>query len=182
MAQEIGGQADIGFQQYYLSMGSQRVTNVSGLAIGYRQVIPNIGLLSASLSPALDNARFRTGRRFPPPEGSPMARLQNTGHSALATSIFRVKCWGPRSPIFTSRKLPAGGLRSRPATAAVPSDSSMGHRDGGEQPARGAPCRRAADGSAALICRAEGRDAIIAWSAISANSRTISKPCGTRRT
>ena len=30
MAQEIG-EADIGFQQYYLNMGSHRVTNVSGL-------------------------------------------------------------------------------------------------------------------------------------------------------
>lgn len=63
MAQEIG-EADIGFQQYYLNMGSHRVTNVSGLAISYRHVIPNIGLLSASLSPALDNARFRTGDDF----------------------------------------------------------------------------------------------------------------------
>jgi len=61
LAQEGGGQAEIGFQQYYLSIGSQRVSNISGLALTYSQFIPDVGLLSASLSPASNNNRFQTG-------------------------------------------------------------------------------------------------------------------------
>src|SRR5579872_6004267 len=60
-AQEGGGQAEIGFQQYYLSYGSQRIANISGLALRYSQFIPDFGLVSASVSPALSNDRFRTG-------------------------------------------------------------------------------------------------------------------------
>jgi len=60
-AQEGGGQAEIGFQQYYLSIGSQRIANISGLALTYGQFLPDVGLVSASLSPALSNDQFRTG-------------------------------------------------------------------------------------------------------------------------
>src|SRR5260370_4161627 len=42
LAQEGGGQAEIGFQQYYLSIGSQRVSNISGLALTYSQFIPDV--------------------------------------------------------------------------------------------------------------------------------------------
>src|SRR5438552_10877153 len=60
-AQESAGQAEIGFQQYYLAVGSQRIANISGVTLNSTQFIPNVGLLSASLSPALRNNRFRTG-------------------------------------------------------------------------------------------------------------------------
>jgi hypothetical protein len=63
-AQESAGQAEIGFQQYYLAIGSQRIANISGLTLNSAQFIPDVGLLSASLSPALSNNRFRTGDTF----------------------------------------------------------------------------------------------------------------------
>ncbi|HEY2014073.1 MAG TPA: hypothetical protein VGH38_11270 [Bryobacteraceae bacterium] len=71
LAQEGGGQAEIGFQQYYLSIGSQRVANISGLAANYSQFIPGVGLLSASLSPALSNDRFQSGDNFLRLKGAP---------------------------------------------------------------------------------------------------------------
>jgi len=60
-AQEGGGQAEIGFQQYYLSMHAQRVSNISGLTLNYSQFIPDVGLLSVGLAPAMSNNSFRTG-------------------------------------------------------------------------------------------------------------------------
>jgi len=59
--QEGGGQAEAGFQQYYLAIGQQRVANISGLTLSYNQFLPDIGLLSASLAPAMSNNQFRTG-------------------------------------------------------------------------------------------------------------------------
>lgn len=61
MAQEGGGQAQIGFQQYYLAAGSERLANISGLTLNYSQFIPDVGLLSAGLAPALSSNQFRTG-------------------------------------------------------------------------------------------------------------------------
>lgn len=63
-AQESSGQAQIGFQQYYLRSGSQPIANISGLTASFDQFLPNVGLLSFSLSPALSNNRFRTGENY----------------------------------------------------------------------------------------------------------------------
>src|SRR5436309_9640071 len=63
-AQESAGQAEIGFQQYYLAIGSQRIANISGLTLNAAQFIPDVGLLSASLTPALSSNRFRTGDTY----------------------------------------------------------------------------------------------------------------------
>src|SRR5437773_9277686 len=63
-AQESAGQAEIGFQQYYLAVGSQSIANISGLTVNSAQFIPNVGLLSASLSPAVSGNRFRTGDNY----------------------------------------------------------------------------------------------------------------------
>jgi hypothetical protein len=60
-AQEGGGQAEVGFQHYYLSMRSQRVSDVSGLTLNYSQFVPDVGLLSIGLAPAMNNNSFRTG-------------------------------------------------------------------------------------------------------------------------
>jgi len=60
-AQEGSGQATVGFQQYYLSFGSQPVANISGLTLSLDQFVPNVGLLSATFVPALSNHSFRTG-------------------------------------------------------------------------------------------------------------------------
>jgi hypothetical protein len=58
------GEAEVGFQQYYLAMQSQRVSNISGLTLNYRQAIPDVGVLSVGFSPALSNNSFRTGDDF----------------------------------------------------------------------------------------------------------------------
>src|SRR5689334_18087699 len=71
VAQESAGQADVGFQQYYLATGSNRIANVSGLVVNYSQVIPDLGLLSVGLAPALDNQRFRTGDDYVRLKGLP---------------------------------------------------------------------------------------------------------------
>src|SRR4051812_21763632 len=71
LAQEGGGQAEIGFQQYYLRIGSQRVANISGLALNYSQFIPGVGLVSAGFSPALNNERFRSGDDYLSLKGLP---------------------------------------------------------------------------------------------------------------
>src|SRR5688572_20031899 len=63
-AQESAGQAEVGFQYYYLAVGSQRVANISGLTVNAVRFIPDVGLLSVSLSPALSNNRFRSGDNF----------------------------------------------------------------------------------------------------------------------
>ena len=63
-AQDGSGQATIGFQQYYLSFGSQPVANISGLTLSFDQFVPNVGLLSGAFAPALSNHRFRTGEDF----------------------------------------------------------------------------------------------------------------------
>ena len=60
-AQEGAGQAEIGYEQYYLATGVERIANISGLTLKSAQFIPDVGLLSASLAPALSNDRFRTG-------------------------------------------------------------------------------------------------------------------------
>jgi hypothetical protein len=64
VAQEGAGQAEIGFQQYYLAVGSQSIANISGLTVNSAQFIPNVGLLSASLSPAVSSNRFRSGDNY----------------------------------------------------------------------------------------------------------------------
>jgi len=63
-AQETTGGVDIGFQQFYLVTGSRRISNVSGLVVGYRQFIPNAGMLTASVAPASSDGRFQTGENF----------------------------------------------------------------------------------------------------------------------
>jgi hypothetical protein len=63
-AQEGGGQAEIGFQQYSLTAGSRRVAGISGLTLSFSQFIPGVGLFSAGLAPALSNNRFRTGEDY----------------------------------------------------------------------------------------------------------------------
>src|SRR5437773_5691774 len=70
-AQESAGQAEIGFQQYYLAIGSQRIANISGLTLSSAQFIPEVGLLSASLSPALSSNRFQTGDNYLQLKGLP---------------------------------------------------------------------------------------------------------------
>jgi hypothetical protein len=70
-AQESAGQAEVGFQQYYLATGSNRIANVSGLVVSYSQVIPDLGLLSIGLAPAFDNQRFRTGDDYVRLKGLP---------------------------------------------------------------------------------------------------------------
>jgi hypothetical protein len=70
-AQEGGGQAEIGFQQYYLAIGSERVVNISGLTLKSAQFIPNVGLLSASLTPAVSSNRFQTGDNYLQLKGLP---------------------------------------------------------------------------------------------------------------
>ncbi|HUQ94021.1 MAG TPA: hypothetical protein VM120_20240 [Bryobacteraceae bacterium] len=70
-AQERVREAEIGFQQYYLTNGSRRVANVSGLTLGFRQVLPQAGVLSLSLVPAASDGRFRTGDTFIELKGLP---------------------------------------------------------------------------------------------------------------
>jgi hypothetical protein len=70
-AQEGAGQAEIGFQQYYLAIGSQRIANISGVTLSSTQFIPDVGLLSASLSPAMSSNRFRTGDDYLQLKGLP---------------------------------------------------------------------------------------------------------------
>ena len=60
-AQESAGQAEVGIQHYSLTIGSERVSNVSGLSLNFDQFIPDVGILSGSLVPALSDTRFRTG-------------------------------------------------------------------------------------------------------------------------
>jgi len=63
-AQDGAGQAEVGFQQYYLSVGAQAVVNISGLTLNSAELIPNVGLLSASFAPAVSSGQFRTGEDF----------------------------------------------------------------------------------------------------------------------
>jgi hypothetical protein len=70
-AQERSNEASIGFQQYYLSNGSSTIANVSGLTLGYRQFIPDVGILSISLAPAASDGRFQTGDSFVELKGLP---------------------------------------------------------------------------------------------------------------
>ena len=85
-AQESAGQAEFGFQQYYLAIGSQRIANISGLTLNSAQFIPDVGLLSASLSPALSNNRFRTGDDYLRLKGLPWKGQ----HWTFSTGDFRV--------------------------------------------------------------------------------------------
>jgi hypothetical protein len=72
-AQEGSGQAEIGFQQYYLAVGSSRVANISGLGFTYSQAIPNVGLFTGSVVPALNNNRFGAGDNYVGLQGLPFA-------------------------------------------------------------------------------------------------------------
>jgi hypothetical protein len=63
-AEESAGQAEVGFQYYYLSIGAHRAADIAGISAVYREFIPSKGLLSASVSPALSNDRFRTGEDY----------------------------------------------------------------------------------------------------------------------
>jgi hypothetical protein len=60
-AQDRTGEAEVGFQQF---LNSQRVSNALGLTLGYREFIPDTGILSISLAPAAANGRFRAGESF----------------------------------------------------------------------------------------------------------------------
>ncbi|HUS05790.1 MAG TPA: carboxypeptidase-like regulatory domain-containing protein [Bryobacteraceae bacterium] len=71
LGQEGGGHAEVGFQQYYLRTGSERVANISGLGLSFSQFIPDTGLLSGSFSPALSNSRFRSGDDYLQLKGLP---------------------------------------------------------------------------------------------------------------
>ena len=70
-AQESAGQAEIGFQQYDLTIGAQRILDLSGLTFTSTQFIPDAGLLSVSLAPALSSNRFRTGDDYVRLKGLP---------------------------------------------------------------------------------------------------------------
>jgi hypothetical protein len=72
-SEDGSGQAAIGFQQYYLSSGSQPLANISGLTVNLDQFVPNVGLFSASFAPALSNNRFRTGEDYLRLKGLPWA-------------------------------------------------------------------------------------------------------------
>ena len=71
LAQEGSGQAEVGSQGYYLRIGSQSVSNISGLTLNFNQFLPDIGLLTANLSPAMSDTRFRTGDDFVRLKGFP---------------------------------------------------------------------------------------------------------------
>ncbi len=63
-AQERTGEAQIGYQHYYLTNGSRRVANAAGLTLGFRQYFPKMGVLTVNLMPATSNGRFQTGMSF----------------------------------------------------------------------------------------------------------------------
>ncbi len=63
-AQERAGEATVGFQHFYLANGSRSVANAFGLTLGFRQFLPDTGIVSLSLAPALSDGRFRTGDTF----------------------------------------------------------------------------------------------------------------------
>jgi hypothetical protein len=60
-ARESAGQAEVGFQQYYLAIGAQRILNISGLTLTSTEFFPGVGVVNASLAPAVSNNQFRTG-------------------------------------------------------------------------------------------------------------------------
>src|SRR5215475_9691406 len=64
VAQDGGGQSEIGFQRYYLNVDSHRVADINGLTLNFSQFIPGFGVISASAAPALSDDRFRTGDDF----------------------------------------------------------------------------------------------------------------------
>jgi hypothetical protein len=70
-AQEAAGQADLSFQQYYLAIDSQRVSNISGIGLTFLEYVPDVGLVSGSLLPAASNDQFRTGDSFLQLKGFP---------------------------------------------------------------------------------------------------------------
>ncbi len=85
-AQEGAGQAEISFQQYYLSVNSQRVSDTSGMGLSFTQFIPNTGLVSGSLLPALSNSRFRSGDSYLQLNGLPLKGQ----HWTLTGGDFRI--------------------------------------------------------------------------------------------
>src|SRR5258708_38888243 len=85
-AQESAGKAEFGFQQSYLAIGSQRIANISGITLNSAQFIPNVGLLSASLAPALSSNRFRTGDTYLSLRGLP----RKGQHWTLTAGDFRL--------------------------------------------------------------------------------------------
>ena len=117
---------------------------------------------------------------FPPPEGSPMARQECTGRFGVGDFYLPGQMLGTRSPIFTSRNFFLGGHgRGQPR---LPLDSSMRHRD---QALCASVVLRV--GVAQTLARRRyveqkvGTRLLLGARSLS-NSRTISKPCGTRRT
>jgi len=84
--QDNSGQAAIGFQQYYLTAGAQPLANISGLTLTLDQFIPNVGLLSASLVPALSGNHFRTGDDYLRLRGLPWKGY----HWTFAAGDFRL--------------------------------------------------------------------------------------------
>ena len=70
-AQETAGKAEVAYQQYYLRIGDQPATNAAGLAVSYSQFVPNVGLLSVGLAPALNSGKFRTGDDYARLNGLP---------------------------------------------------------------------------------------------------------------
>lgn len=63
-AQESAGHAEIGFQQYYLAIDSRRIANISGITLNFAQFIPNVGLVSIGLLPAMSSNQFRNGDSY----------------------------------------------------------------------------------------------------------------------
>lgn len=69
--QDGAGQAEASFQQYYLTVGTNRIANISGLGLSFSQFLPDVGLVSGSVLPAANNDRFRTGDSFLKLKGLP---------------------------------------------------------------------------------------------------------------
>jgi hypothetical protein len=107
-AQEGAGHAEIGLQQYYLAIDSQRIANISGMSLSFIQFIPDVGLLSASLLPAASNNRFRNGDSFVQLKGLPWKRQ----HWTFTAGDFRVPgqlLWIPFSNITYPEIAARGG-------------------------------------------------------------------------
>ncbi len=61
---ESPGRADVAFQGYYLGGNSQRLSDISGLAVRFQQFLPSFGLLSGSIENYGQQGGFRTGENY----------------------------------------------------------------------------------------------------------------------
>ena len=122
LAQEGGGQAEIDsadIPQRRLTTGGQHL----GLAINYNQFIPDVGLVSASLAPALSNDRFRTGDDYLRIQGLPWKGRHwnfSAGDFRLPGQLLSVPFSNLYFPEIASR-----GFSARLRTAGGPSGFSM---------------------------------------------------------